>query len=133
MTFQGGLIILAMFVNGWSIDESTETFERLAKLAFKRRKVLNIPILSRIHELLASYLADGLYPAKNIEAALKEVFGTNKSILDYSHATSIGTRVGLPVATIRDPSCCIFTNYNGVGTRDPGQGKSPTSHSDLLI
>jgi hypothetical protein len=115
-----------MFINGWSIDESTQTFERLAKLAFKRRKVLNIPILSRIHELLASYLADGLYPAENIEAALKEVFGTEKSILDYSHATSTGTRVGLPVATIRDPSsCCIFTNYNGVGTRDPGQGKSP--------
>jgi hypothetical protein len=123
-----------MFINGWSIDQSTQTFERLAKLAFKRRKVLNIPILSRIHELLASYLDDGLYPAKNIEAALKEVFGTDRSILDYSYATSTGTRVGLPVATIdSEPSRCIFTNYNGVGTRHPDQGKLLRCHSDQRI
>jgi hypothetical protein len=116
---------MAMFINGWSIDESTESFEKLAKVAFKRRKVLDIPFLSRIHELLKSYLADGLYPAENIEAALQAVFGKDKSILDYSHATSIGARVGLPVATIREPSSCIFTNYNGVGTRDQDQGKLP--------
>ncbi|KAH9203240.1 hypothetical protein DL95DRAFT_419207 [Leptodontidium sp. 2 PMI_412] len=66
--------------------------------------------------------ADGLYPAENIEAALQAVFGKEKTILDYSHATSIFARVGLPVATIREPSSCIFTNYNGVGTRDQDQG-----------
>ncbi|KAI9784309.1 MAG: hypothetical protein M1839_002370 [Geoglossum umbratile] len=69
----GGLIVLAMFMNGWSIDESTETFEKLAKLAFKRRRVLDIPLLSRVQEFVVSYLFDGIYPAKNIEAALKEV------------------------------------------------------------
>lgn len=103
-------------MNGWSIDESTETFEKLAKLAFKRRKFLDIPLLSRVQEFVVSYLFDGIYPAKNIESALKEVFGIDNSILDCSHATSIGTRVGVPVATICEPSCCIFTNYNGVGT-----------------
>ncbi|KAH8799647.1 acyl transferase/acyl hydrolase/lysophospholipase, partial [Xylogone sp. PMI_703] len=117
----GGLIIMAMFLNGWSIDESIEAFEKLAKLAFKRREVLNIPILSRIYELSKSYLTDGLYPAENIEAALKSVFPIDRSILDYSHTTSIGARVRLPVATIHDPSCCIFTNYNGVGTREQDQ------------
>lgn len=112
-----------MFINGWSIDDSTKTFEKLAKLAFKRRDTLNIPVLSRVYEYLASYLADGLYPAENIEVALKKVFGIDKSILDHSHATAIGTKVGLPVATIRQPSCCIFTNYNGVGDRNQNQGK----------
>lgn len=125
MTFQGGLTALAMGTKGWSIDKTIQMFERLAKLAFVRRKVLNIPILSSMLELLISYWADGLYPAENIEAALKEVFGTDKSILDYSHATSTGTRIGLPVATIGEPSRCIFTNYNGVGTRDQDQGKLP--------
>ncbi|KAL5324766.1 hypothetical protein ACEPPN_005883 [Leptodophora sp. 'Broadleaf-Isolate-01'] len=70
----GGLIVMAMFINGWSIDESTESFKKLAKVAFKRRKVLDIPFLSRVHELLMSYLANGLYPAENIEAALQAVF-----------------------------------------------------------
>ncbi|KAI9855647.1 MAG: hypothetical protein M1813_009693 [Trichoglossum hirsutum] len=69
----GGLIVLAMFINGWSIEDSTETFERLAKLAFKRRKILDIPLLSRILEFVVSFLVDGIYPVKNIEAALKEV------------------------------------------------------------
>ncbi|KAI9767708.1 MAG: hypothetical protein M1839_004369 [Geoglossum umbratile] len=126
-----GLIVLAMFMNGWSIDESTETFEKLAKLAFKRRRVLDIPLLSRVQEFVVSYLFDGIYPAKNIEAALKEVFGVDKSILDCSHATSIGTRVGVPVATIREPSCCIFTNYNGVGIRDQDQELDP--HPQRLV
>lgn len=113
-----------MFLNGWSIDDSTEAFEKLAKRAFKRRKVLGIPFFSRIQEVLLSYFADGLYPAKNIEAALKEVFGAGRSILDSSYATSAGTRIGLPVATIQEkPSCRIFTNYNGVGERDQDQGK----------
>jgi hypothetical protein len=115
---------MAMFINGWSIEESKITFEKLAKLAFKPRKVLNIPFLSRVHKLLKTYLADGLYPVENIEAALKEVFGINRSILDCLYATFIGTRVGLPIATIRELSSCIFTNYNGVGSREQEQGKS---------
>jgi hypothetical protein len=43
-----------------------------------------------------SYLADGVYPVENIESALNEVFGSEKGILDYSYATSIGPRIGLP-------------------------------------
>jgi len=75
-----------------------------------------------------SYLADGLYSPDNIEAALKEVFSADKSILDCSYATSIGTRIGLPVATVdQRPSVRIFTNYNGVGERSKDHGMSPCS------
>jgi hypothetical protein len=92
--------------------------------AFKRRKAFNIPFISRTYELLASYFADGLYSAENIESTLKEVFGTDKSILDCSYATSTGTRIGLPVATVSNhPSYRIFTNYNGVRARDEDEGK----------
>lgn len=108
--------MLALCEIGFSVDHSTGVFEKLAKVAFKRRKVSKIPLVPRLVEYLISYFADGLYPPENIEAALKHVFGTEKGILDYSHATSTGTRVGLPVATVDDqPSSRIFTNYNGVG------------------
>jgi hypothetical protein len=97
-------------------------FEKLATQAFKRRRFLNIP-LPTIIELLISYFADGLYKSEAIETALKQAFGTERSILDQSHATSIGTRVGLPVATVQDkPARRIFTNYNGVGDRSAGKG-----------
>jgi hypothetical protein len=114
---------MAMFINGWSVDDCANAFESLARKAFKPRGFLHIPvlphipILSHILEFLVSYLADGLYPADDLEAALKDVFGDDRSILDYSHATAIGAKVGLPVTTILETDPCIFTNYNGVGTR----------------
>jgi hypothetical protein len=120
-----------MFVNGWGIEESTDTFERLAKVAFTPRTVSKIPIFRNFIELLISYFADGLYAPKNIESALKQVFGDDRSILDVSHATTTGTRVGLPVATVGGtPSRRIFTNYNGVGDRVEGQGTSHVLQMD---
>lgn len=124
LTILGGLIILAMFHNGWSIDKSSDRFDKLAKLVFKGRKGLGIPYISHLQQLMVSYFTDGLYEANNIEAALKEVFGAQESILDYSHATSSGTGIGLPVATVEGkPFCRIFTNYNGVGVREQNKGE----------
>ena len=105
-----------LFIKGWTVDESLQNFERLAKLAFTGWNDLGIPFLS----WLLSILFDGLYPAAHIEAAVKEAFG-DKRILDNSYATSIGARVAFLVATVREPSCCMFTNYNGVGIRDEDQ------------
>jgi len=119
----GGLIVLALFINGWPVDDCAIVFERLAKKAFTTRRfahlpiVSRIPILSHILEFVISYLADGLYPTHDLEAALKEVFGTDRSFLDHSHASAIGAKVGLPVTTILLDTDYIFTNYNGVGQR----------------
>lgn len=113
----GFLIVLAMFVNGWSAEDCASIFENLAKTAFQPRKVSQIPILSRIQELLITYLADSLYPADNLEAALKDVFGSDRGIMDCSHATATRTKVGMPATTIPGTLSCIFTNYNRVGVQ----------------
>ena len=118
----GGIIILALCVNGWSVDKCTESFERLARLAFQPRPSLMIPMISPLVGFLVSFFADGRYSADNLEAALQVTFGRDRSILDCSRATASGTRIGLPVTTIRDVSTCVFTNYNGVGTRPSGCG-----------
>lgn len=120
----GGIIVLALFVNGWSVDKCGERFEQLARLAFQPRPSPGIPIISHIVDSLVSLFADGRYPADNLEAALQETFGRDRSILDCSRATATGARVGLPVTTIRDVSTCVFTNYNGVGKRSSRCGKS---------
>jgi hypothetical protein len=126
-----------MFIRGRTIDQSTETIETLSKVAFKLwevfnnpiiREALKIPAFRHFLEFMISYFTDGLYPPGNIEAALKQVFGDKRSILDFSYATFTGTRIGLPVATVTDkPSRRIFTNYNGVGERKEGQSKSPVA------
>jgi len=95
-----------------------QAFERLAHLAFKRSKIFNVSLF-KLANIVLSYLADGLYTAKNIEAGLKQVFGTDKGILDHSYAAENGIKIGIPVATTgRRPESRIFTNYNGVGSKD---------------
>jgi len=94
-------------------------FLDIAERIFKRRKAFNIPFISRVFELIVLYFTNGLYSAQNIESVLKEVFGIDKSILNCSYVTSIGTKIGLPVAIVSShPLYRIFTNYNGVGIWD---------------
>ncbi|XTI82086.1 hypothetical protein V2W45_1463679 [Cenococcum geophilum] len=81
-------------------------FLEIAKRVFKRRKAFNIPFISRAFKLIVLYFTN-------------EVFSIDKSILDYFYATSIGIKIGLPVAIVSSHLLyCIFTNYNGVGIRD---------------
>ncbi|KAH9905226.1 FabD/lysophospholipase-like protein [Xylariomycetidae sp. FL2044] len=145
----GGLIVADMFLNGYSIQQSTVRFEQLAKAVFRPREPFGLPFLPRIvksfmrdlahkfHpfptlfrfvDLLISYLADGLYPRKPIEDVLKHAFGTERNILQCTYATLTGTRVGLPVATVgKKPSSRIFTNYNGVIEPKKDQGGDDNS------
>ena len=69
-----------------------------------------------------SIFTDCLYPAGHIETALKEAYGCAQGLLEMSQAASLGTRVGIPVATVRGPSLCLFTSYNGTGLRKDNLG-----------
>ena len=77
-----------------------------------------------------SCLADSLYLADNLEATLKEVFGSDIGILDNSYITAIGTKVGIPVTTVLETDPYIFTNYNGAGPRPQDCG---TLRFELVI
>jgi hypothetical protein len=63
-----------------------------------------------------------------LKAALLEVFGSNKSILECSSATSLGIKMGI-VASIIKPELFLFTNYNGLGVRE---GQKYETYSVLL-
>lgn len=121
--------MLVLFINGWTVEDGANLFESVAKRAFRPRWISHIPVVSRIPvlshilEFLVSYLADGLYPANSLETALKEVFGSDKGILDNSHATASGAKVGVPVTTVLETEPCLFTNYNGTGPRPQDSGR----------
>lgn len=101
---------------GWPIKYCAKTFEELAKEAFTPRPSCHIPIISWLSNLILSYLC-GVYPASYIEGALKRAFGPETNILEHSHASSQGVKLGFPVITFPETSPCIFTNYVGRGTR----------------
>lgn len=118
------MIAIDHYIHGRSLTDAIQMFPGLMERTFQRRVSLNIPFLSRAFELTASCLADGLYSAGNLEAVVKDALGADKHILQTSYATSTGTRVGLPVTTVsRHPSYRVFTNYNGVGSRDHEMGE----------
>ncbi|CAM1508786.1 Fc.00g056340.m01.CDS01 [Cosmosporella sp. VM-42] len=111
----GALIILALFFNGWSVERCAVEFEQLAKVAFSPSPAICLLGLSWIR----SIVSDSLYSGKDIETALKKAFG-DKALTDMSYATRIGTKIGVPAATIVEPSTFLFTNYNGVGKERSG-------------
>ncbi|KAF4462509.1 patatin phospholipase, partial [Fusarium albosuccineum] len=111
----GALIVLALFVNGWSVEQCAVEFEQLAKVAFSPPAILSLPGLSWAR----SILLDAIYSENDIETALKKAFG-EKTLTETPHAKRIGARIGIPAATIRQPSLCLFTNYNGVGQERSG-------------
>ncbi|KAM9874547.1 hypothetical protein VDGL01_11377 [Verticillium dahliae] len=138
----GGLITAELCLNGSTVDQAIKRFKKLARRVFQRRRGLRIPFVpsflrecvgrlldhfapfssfTRLINLLIWLCADGQYSPKTIEEALRLTHNA-RGMLDISHASSTGTRVGLPVATIdKKPLERIFTNYNGVGTRQEDQ------------
>ncbi|KAI1541065.1 Patatin [Pyrenophora tritici-repentis] len=116
-TSTGGIIALGL-AQGWSIQKCIKTFPQLANAAFQRRKFLGLLHLPKALEPLMSIFTDCLYPAGHIETALKEAYGCVQGLLEMSQAISLGTRVGIPVATVRGPSLCLFTSYNGTHKDD---------------
>jgi len=83
---------------------------------------LNISVVSCLHKLAVFIFADGLYSVENIKTALKEVFSTDRSILNSSYATSIEVKIDVSVIIIQDSSYCMFTNYNNIGSQQQTQG-----------
>ncbi|PNP84297.1 hypothetical protein FNYG_02370 [Fusarium nygamai] len=104
----GGLIVLAMFANGWSVERCGVEFQKLAKLAFRPPSTASVPGANWIRAILC----DSFYSENDIEIALKSVFG-EKALTEVAYAQRIGARIGIPAATIKQPSSlCLFTNYN---------------------
>ncbi len=104
-----------MFLKGWSAAQCTSAFETLADAAFRGGPLCKLPLVSTAGKMLLALFNDAIYRAKYLERLLKETYGRNTKMLDFSYATSIGAKIGLPVATISEPSTLLFTNYNGVG------------------
>ncbi|KAK2037082.1 hypothetical protein LZ31DRAFT_547133 [Colletotrichum somersetense] len=106
-TSSGAISAGALCINGWTVDECIARFESFSHHAFTPR---GVP-----------------YPSQHIEQALRDMFGSDRSIADYSPADKMGAMVGMTVATVQDASACIFTNYNGAGQRGGDRGSFPVS------
>jgi hypothetical protein len=102
---EGGIIALVLGRKGLLIEDYIDLFERLAKQVFE------LYISSYFRVILISLFTDSIYPARNLEGVLQEVFGSNKNILDCSSAIVIRTKIRV-IASIIKLELFLFTNYN---------------------
>jgi hypothetical protein len=121
--FAGGITALGLCYKGWSVEDCIEYFEQLAKQVFELYDFAHLcwlswlSWLSWLRAILFSPITNGIYPARNLEAVLQEIFGSDRNILDCSSTTTIGNKIGITVSTIK-PEPFIFTNYNRLGDRE---------------
>jgi hypothetical protein len=76
-----------------------------------------------------SIFTDCVYPAENINSALKTAFGCEQGLLELPQTAALGIRVGIPVATVRGSSLCLFTSYNGTDRRKGDLGSLQKTRS----
>jgi hypothetical protein len=104
------------------VQHCIESVDRLLEAAFKPRISLDIPVASWFCNFILSLVYDSRYPAQNLEGALREIFSSTKSMTVFSKATEWGIKLGIPVTTTKQVTPCIFTTYNGIGTRHQETG-----------
>ena len=121
---KGALVVLGLCVNRWSVEECMGKFVELSRLAFEKRRCFGLPLTSngmfrRFLEVILSFVTDSRYSSTGITSALKSAFGENRPFFESSAA---GTKVAVVATTTQDSSTCIFTNYNGPGSRSSESG-----------
>jgi hypothetical protein len=75
-----------------------------------------------IAHFVASLVVDCKYSDDNLEAALRDTYGENRSIVDSDIAAHTGALVGVTLTSTDSTSTFVVTNYNGAGPArdDPG-------------
>lgn len=106
-------------------------FETFASRAFAHKRhwllrfINTIPLLSEVlHFLELGYIlvSDSKYSVDGLQELLQETCG-QRSLMDNSQATKMGSHVAVTLTNSRDGSVLIATNYNGVGSRPVHRGK----------
>jgi len=107
------------------VEDCIALYERVAKQAFK------LHVRWSCLAILLSLFTDGIYPTRNLDRALQEVYGIRTTILDWSRATAMGIKIGVVASTMK-PEPFLFTNYNALGRRDRNQ-KYGILQGDALV
>ena len=125
-TSSGGLIIMGIFLQQWTIDDCLEKFKTLSTTIFKRR-INSESIFGRLHDFVQSYWADSRFDTSAIEDAFQRAYGPQVRM--FNPITN-DTKVAVLTTTARESHACLIANYNGF-RRSKDASKHITSPSLL--
>ena len=101
----------------YTIAECMALFETLAKRVF----AMNCPtsMMAKLCSFLASLVTDSLYGAGEMEACVKNVYGTSTLFFSgLGHASGrSGTKFGVTSMSVSSSKLCILSTYNGITER----------------
>ena len=119
----GGLIAIGIFIMNWTIDESLDKFELLARKTFQSSQ----SNFSKIQQLMTSYLRDSRYSSIAIEESFEEsfqsIFDNEKGVNLFNPLTS-DTKIAITTTIAKESATYIFSNYNsGLRPKELGSNK----------
>jgi hypothetical protein len=108
-----------MFLLRQNIDECIAIFKQLAERVFLPRQSFGNSLFAKIYGFSSSLLTDSLYGAAEMEACVKEAFGSDAALFG-SIASDVGIsgpKVAVTTMAVSNSRLCILSNYNGAGIR----------------
>ncbi|RYO29295.1 hypothetical protein AA0113_g12076 [Alternaria arborescens] len=84
-TDAGGLIAL-MFLLRRNLDECIAIFKQLAQRVFRPRRPFGSSPLAKLYGFLSSLLTDSLYGSAEMEACVKEAFGSDATLFGFTES-----------------------------------------------
>lgn len=106
----------------WTVSYCSQIFQKLIRQVFQRPTRGSDSIFQYVRRLIRCWLRDGYYNVRALEAFLKEYFGFERRMFDYSEGTS-DTKIAVTATTISDASAYLFSSYNGSGARSKDCGE----------
>ncbi|KAF7556928.1 hypothetical protein G7Z17_g1027 [Cylindrodendrum hubeiense] len=109
-TSTGGLVALGVFENNWSLNEADRYFNSLLKEAFSARRLIAVPVLSKVAEPFMTHK----YKTAGINNTLQANFGKNFLFGQTELLQSTGDRVKVGVVTCLEGQNqpCLIANYS---------------------
>jgi hypothetical protein len=119
-----------------SVKEADQLFTKLASRVFRDRDDWTTGLLGP----LVSY-SQGRFRAADIDECLFEIFGS-MTMLKHPYMTSVGARIGFPVAEADTSQTRLITSYNGAAQYHSDAGcmgkvstvlRSRNADDDILV
>lgn len=119
-TSSGGIIILDLFANKATVQQSSAKFDSFAQQVFLSRPLVSDSLFTYIRDLFIWWLSDSRYPSGPLEHALRDVFGESRGLSDSSTSH---TKIAVTATSISDAKLCLLANYNGAIERNAQSGE----------
>lgn len=118
----GSLIVLALFLYGWSPQKTSEDFERVLHDLFGSLHGRQMALTTRLKKAVSCWVTDSRYDNSKVQSTLKNAFGPSQHMFGYFPKSITGGKVAVTATSISNADCFLFTNYNHSSSTDLPRG-----------